>query len=120
MLCRISRLAMLALLVVIPVVGCRKTQPTPATYPPMGFTPMPSTDIYPPPGGAPAAADQWVCPMHPTFRLSQPGKCSICGMDLVHSSELSAAQESSSGSERSHSERSGNSHSKGSGCGSCG
>jgi hypothetical protein len=115
---KVSWPTMLALLIVIAAIGCRKTQPAPAQYSPMGFTPAPSTDIYPPPGGVPVAADQWVCPMHPTFRLSQPGKCSICGMDLVHSSELSGAQqESSSGSEHSHSE---GSHSKGSGGGCCG
>ncbi|MHC4177125.1 MAG: heavy metal-binding domain-containing protein [Planctomycetota bacterium] len=109
-----------ALLAVLPAVGCRQTQPTPAEYPPTGFTARPSADIYPPPGGAPPAADQWVCPMHPTFQLSYPGKCSICGMDLVRSSELSGARESSSGSEHSHSSGSGDSHSSGSGCGHCG
>ena len=117
---KVSWAAMLAFLIVIAVVGCRKTQPTPATYSPMGFTPAPSADVYPPPGGAPAVADQWVCPMHRTFKLPQPGKCSICGMDLVHSSELSGAQESSSGSGHSRSSGSADSHSSGSGCGHCG
>ena len=112
--------AALALLVALPALGCRKTRPAPAEYSPLGFTPTPSTDIYPPLGGAPAVADQWVCPMHPTFRLSQPGKCSICGMDLVHSSKLSDADKPSSGSEHSHSSGSGDSHSSGSGCGHCG
>jgi Cu(I)/Ag(I) efflux system membrane fusion protein len=25
----------------------------------------------------------WTCSMHPQFRLSEPGKCPICGMDLI-------------------------------------
>ena len=25
----------------------------------------------------------WTCPMHPQIRKDQPGKCPICGMDLV-------------------------------------
>ncbi len=113
-------LAALALLVVLPALGCRKTQPAPTGYSPLGFTPAPATDIYPPLGGAVVAADQWVCPMHRTFKLPQPGKCSICGMDLVHSSTLSGADKPSSGSGHSHSSGSGDSHSSGSGCGHCG
>ncbi len=104
MLQRVSVLVMLAMLVVLPAVGCRKTRPAPATYPPVGFTPTPTSGV----------ADDWVCSMHPTFRMPQPGKCSICGMDLIPASELSGAQGSSSGS---HSE---GSHAKGSGGGCCG
>jgi len=26
---------------------------------------------------------KWVCPMHPDIVSDKPGKCSICGMDLV-------------------------------------
>lgn len=29
------------------------------------------------------AADVWTCPMHPDIRESKPGKCPLCGMDLV-------------------------------------
>lgn len=104
-------LVMLALVVVLPAIGCRKARPTPTFYPPIGITPTPTSGV------APAVADEWVCPMHPTFKMSQPGKCSICGMDLVHASESSGAQGSSSASGHSHSE---GSHSKGSGHSCCG
>ncbi len=121
MLRTVSIVIMLALVVVPPAVGCRKPQPTPTPYSPVGLTPMPSTDIYPPPGGISTVTEEWVCSMHPTFKMPQPGRCSICGMDLVPASELSGPQESSSGSGHSqHSSGSGNSHSSGSGCGSCG
>ncbi len=33
-------------------------------------------------GGA-TAAETWQCPMHPTIVQDHPGKCPICGMDLV-------------------------------------
>ena len=29
------------------------------------------------------AAAEYTCPMHPQILKDQPGKCSICGMDLV-------------------------------------
>jgi len=29
------------------------------------------------------ATEQWVCPMHPNVIQDHPGKCPICGMDLV-------------------------------------
>ena len=32
---------------------------------------------------APAEKDVYVCPMHPQVRQDKPGKCPICGMDLV-------------------------------------
>ncbi len=31
----------------------------------------------------PAAADQYICPMHPEIIKDKPGACPICGMDLV-------------------------------------
>ncbi len=35
-------------------------------------------------GAAAAAADEfWSCSMHPQIKLSGPGKCPICGMDLI-------------------------------------
>ena len=100
----------IGLLVVMPV-GCKSAKPKPPVYPPVNFTPTPTSGL------APAVADQWVCPMHPKFRLSQPGKCSICGMELVHASEVSDTEKPSSKSEHSHS---GGSHSEGSGHGCCG
>ena len=114
MLGKVFGLVMIGLLVVMSTVGCKSTTPTSAVYPPVNFTPTPMSGL------APAVADQWVCPMHRNFRLPQPGKCSMCGMDLVHSSELSGAETPSSGSEHSHSSGSGNSHSSGSGHGCCG
>ena len=111
MLGKVVSLVMIGLLVVMSTVGCKSTKPKPPVYPPVQFTPTATSGL------APTVADQWVCPMHPNFRQSQPGKCSICGMDLVHSSEVSGAETPSSGSEHSHG---GGSHSSGSGCGHCG
>lgn len=34
----------------------------------------------------------WTCPMHPQIRMSAPGKCPICGMDLVRASTLSESE----------------------------
>lgn len=36
-----------------------------------------------------AAAGEWTCSMHPQIRKSKPGKCPICGMDLVPVSQAS-------------------------------
>src|SRR5678810_1160039 len=37
------------------------------------------------PGGTPAAeaTTVWTCSMHPQIRQDHPGRCPICGMDLV-------------------------------------
>ncbi|NDY42622.1 efflux RND transporter periplasmic adaptor subunit [Dissulfurirhabdus thermomarina] len=45
-----------------------------------GRTPGPAT---PAPTAAPAAGTIWTCAMHPQIRLPAPGKCPICGMDLI-------------------------------------
>ncbi len=105
-------MVVLPLLVVLPAVGCRNKRPAPDPYSSSVFTPTPTAAA-----ASAAAADEWVCPMHTNYRLPQPGKCSICGMDLVHSSDLSDTEKPSSKSEHSHSE---GSHSKGSGGGCCG
>lgn len=34
----------------------------------------------------------WTCSMHPQIRQTRPGKCPICGMDLVPASQLSSEQ----------------------------
>ncbi len=106
-----------AMLVVLPTVGCKSTQPTPAYYSPVGVTAATASDMYPP-DRLPAVADEWVCSMHPAFRMPRPGTCSLCGMDLVHASALPSTQESPSGSGHSHSSGPGRSVSSGSG-GSC-
>ncbi|MBC7934198.1 MAG: hypothetical protein H7Y86_02395 [Rhizobacter sp.] len=33
----------------------------------------------------PGKASTYTCPMHPQIAMDKPGKCSICGMDLVKS-----------------------------------
>ncbi len=44
------------------------------------------------PGGTPTAGEKpaaekiieyWTCAMHPSVRSDKPGKCPICGMDLI-------------------------------------
>jgi Cu(I)/Ag(I) efflux system membrane fusion protein len=37
----------------------------------------------------------WTCAMHPQIRMHEPGKCPICGMDLVPLNEVDAAFDSS-------------------------
>jgi Cu(I)/Ag(I) efflux system membrane fusion protein len=36
----------------------------------------------------PDLAGKWICPMHPSVVKPQPGKCDICGMDLVTTESL--------------------------------
>jgi Cu(I)/Ag(I) efflux system membrane fusion protein len=35
-------------------------------------------------------AEVWTCSMHPQIRMDKPGKCPICGMDLIPLSSMSA------------------------------
>jgi membrane fusion protein, copper/silver efflux system len=44
------------------------------------------------PAAAPATAEKWLCPMHPTYVADRKGKCPICGMDLVPAAEFAAQQ----------------------------
>ncbi|TGE22683.1 efflux RND transporter periplasmic adaptor subunit [Hymenobacter metallicola] len=44
------------------------------------------------------AGDVYTCPMHPQIIRDKPGKCPICGMDLVKKSKGGGAQASASGS----------------------
>ncbi|MGE5395334.1 MAG: efflux RND transporter periplasmic adaptor subunit [Candidatus Saccharibacteria bacterium] len=37
-----------------------------------------------------AKAEVWTCSMHPQIRMDKPGKCPICGMDLIPLSSMSA------------------------------
>lgn len=39
--------------------------------------------VEPHPATGNAAAEVWTCSMHPQIRTGEPGKCPICGMDLV-------------------------------------
>jgi rubrerythrin len=50
----------------------------PAAQPP-GTRPTAAASRQP----LPKAAVIWTCPMHPQVQSDKPGKCPICGMDLV-------------------------------------
>lgn len=39
-----------------------------------------------------AQAGEWTCSMHPQIRLPGPGRCPICGMELIPVSQLSSEQ----------------------------
>ncbi|UZR93018.1 efflux RND transporter periplasmic adaptor subunit [Chondrinema litorale] len=41
-----------------------------------------------------SSASSWTCSMHPQINLPEPGKCPICGMDLIPKSDLSATDDS--------------------------
>ncbi len=41
---------------------------------------------------ATAASDIWTCSMHPQIRLPSPGRCPICGMELIPVSKLPNAR----------------------------
>ncbi len=41
-----------------------------------------------------AATALYVCPMHPNEKSDKPGKCSICGMDLVKSKAIAVESKS--------------------------
>lgn len=41
---------------------------------------------------ATTAASVWTCSMHPQIRLPQPGKCPICGMNLIPVAQLGPQQ----------------------------
>jgi membrane fusion protein, copper/silver efflux system len=43
-------------------------------------------------GQTAAAAEKWLCPMHPTYVSERKGTCPICGMDLVPAAEFAAQQ----------------------------
>lgn len=39
-----------------------------------------------------AAGEVWTCSMHPQVRLPSPGRCPICGMALIRTTQLASAQ----------------------------
>jgi hypothetical protein len=41
------------------------------------------------PGKTPVQAIRYQCPMHPSIISDRPGKCPICGMDLVPMKDMS-------------------------------
>ncbi len=43
-------------------------------------------------GAAATASDTWTCSMHPQIRLPNPGRCPICGMQLIPVSQLPKAR----------------------------
>lgn len=49
--------------------------------------------------GKPSAgkAQQYYCPMHPTYVSNKPGECPICGMDLVPAEKPDSAEKKSTG-----------------------
>ncbi len=47
--------------------------------------------------GHAAGAELWTCPMHPDILEPQPGRCPICGMDLVASADRGDAEEVAAG-----------------------
>ena len=117
MLTKINGLLIVGALFVVCVIGCKSANHHESNW----ANEMASNTVYPPPELTPSytlpAANEWVCPMHPQVKQPEPGKCSICGMDLVRSDNLSRMGGSSSGSGHSRSE---GSRSKGSGHGCCG
>ena len=121
MLTKINKLLIVGALCLVPTIGCKGPQRHDSNW----GDEMASNVTYDAPQTASShtlpVAEEWICPMHPTFKQSEPGKCSICGMDLVRSGGPSGANDPASGSGDSHSsgaDHSGHSgHSGSSGCG---
>lgn len=44
-------------------------------------------------GEAAAGSDTWTCSMHPQIRLPNPGRCPLCGMELIPVSKLPKARD---------------------------
>jgi len=114
----IARLLIAGVLLLVPVVGCNSTQRHESDWADEMAANVTYGAPQPTSTSAEPAAGEWVCPMHPSFKQFEPGKCSICGMGLVRSDGRSSASSSDSGSGHSHSSHSG--HSGSSGCGHCG
>jgi len=115
---RILWLVIATTLVVLPAFGCKSTRPKPSDYAELHTPVLPSSVAEPTRARTTPSVDEWVCPMHAQVKSSEPGQCSICGMDLVRSGDSSGARESGSG--HSHSSGSGHKKHSGSGCGHCG
>ena len=49
--------------------------------------------LWPRTGGEKTVSGDWTCSMHPQVRMPKPGKCPICGMDLVPVSQLKSLED---------------------------
>lgn len=118
MLTKINKLPIVGVLFLLSAIGCKSAQRHDVSW----AKEMASNTTYAAPQPTSSytlpSANEWVCPMHPRMIQTEPGKCSICGMDLVRSDDLSSA--SNPASESGHSHSSGSGHSGSSGCGHCG
>ena len=76
-----------ALLLGAIIAGCSKpaskAPPVSPMAPPMGKTPPAATPTEQKPAAASAETTYYTCTMHPEVHSDKPGKCPICGMDLV-------------------------------------
>ena len=118
MLTNIKKSPVVGVLFLLSAIGCKSAQRQEVSW----AEEMASKTIYASPQPTSSytlpSVNEWVCPMHPRMIQAEPGKCSICGMDLVRSDDLSSASAPYAGSAHSHS--SGSGHSGSSGCGHCG
>ncbi len=119
MLTKIDKLLIVGVLCLPPTIGCRSAQHHDSSWAhEMASSTTYATSQPTSSHTIPVADDEWVCPMHPSFKQSEPGKCSICGMDLVRTDSQSSVTDPASGPK--HSRSSGSGHSGKSGCGHCG
>lgn len=100
----------LGIVLLVSPIGCKSTHHRDVTW----GNDMASNANYAPP----LPVDEWVCSMHPMIKQSEPGTCSICGMDLVRSNSPRVAHNPAPTLGHSHS--SGSSHSGSPGGGCCG
>lgn len=49
--------------------------------------------LWPRSPGEVAAEGEWTCSMHPQVRMDKPGKCPICGMPLIPTSQLASLED---------------------------
>src|SRR3989304_4509094 len=124
MFSRVKYLILIAIVELTMLSGCRSANQTVQSYPMPGQPQVSGTADYSAMNTAPPATDTWTCPMHAQIKSSGPGKCPICGMELVKYSVVpadagTASQSSGSAtnpSENTNSPGTDHSHSSGSGC----
>jgi hypothetical protein len=124
MLTNNNKLLILGIPCLVLMIGCKSSQHHDSSWIDSPATSAAYASALPTPSYTPLVVrDEWSCPMHPRFRQPEPGKCSICGMDLVRSGSPSSANSPANASEYSHSSdtsHSGHSGSSGHGGGCCG